>query len=114
MTIGTYKSIGVARLGGGGLTKWMKIFYDVIKNYKKKSLQSTTPNHDIEKWIEEGESKILDFKRSDILSASYKLSKPMVALANNKTVDGEIGGKIVIGIGGLFLLSFIIQLFSIP
>lgn len=98
MTIGTYKSIGVARFGGGGLTKWMEVFYDVIKNFKKKSLQLTIPNHDVEKWIEEGEGTTLDFKRSDLLSAPHKLSKPMTALANNKTVAGDIGGKIVIGI----------------
>ena len=96
---GTKNAVGVASWwGGGGITKWMQVFYDVILKSKEKLAESIEVNHDIENWIKEWEGPTLEFKRADILDDSFKLARSMVALGNNKSENGDIGGRIVIGI----------------
>lgn len=93
------KAVGVSSWwGGGGFTKWMQQFYDVILENKKQITEATEVKYEIEKWIEEWEGQTLEFKREDILNDSFKLARSMVAFANNKSVSGDVGGRIVIGV----------------
>jgi len=93
------RAVGVSSWwGGGGLTKWIQEFYDVILENKKQTAEATDVNYDIEKWVDEWEGQMLEFKREDILDESFKLARTMVAFANNKSVRGDVGGRIVIGV----------------
>ncbi|MHB8546321.1 MAG: AlbA family DNA-binding domain-containing protein [Nitrosotalea sp.] len=92
---------------GGGLKKLWHIFYNIILETHRDKLQAQSSKqignedyakYDIKQWIDEWEGLTLDFKLKDILSDNFKLGRTMVSFGNNKDVEQNFGGRLVIGV----------------
>jgi len=107
-TFSPKKAVGASSyIGGGGMKKLWQVFYRLIVETHKDKLQAQSSKqmgnddetkYNIKQWIKDWESLTLDFKLKDILSDNFKIAKTMVSFGNNKYVEKDFGGRLVIGV----------------
>ncbi len=88
---------------GGGLTKFNQKFYDLLLEFKKSGISSKTMEQSkdekmIYQLLNEDEHKTVEYKTQEFISDSYKIARVFVALANNKFVNEQYGGQIIVGV----------------
>lgn len=98
------KVVGCASIfRGGGLTKFNQKFYDLFLEFKEfdvssKTIEQSEDEKIIYELLNKDEHKTVEYKAQEFISDPDKIARLFVALANNKFVEEQYGGQIIVGI----------------